>query len=268
MSNFNSLKPQMLIIFLFLLVNSLFAGNKVKSPFFVVKPVEGDVKVALPLIHTEATVNIAGVIANVKVKQVYVNEGSVALEAIYVFPGSSDAAIYGMQMTIGDRITKAVIQEKEEAKANYEKAKAEGKSASLLQQHRPNVFQMNVANIQPGDEIIVELMYTELITPENGTYEFVYPTIVGPRYSSPSELKDNQWVNNIYTHEDSHEMASKTHTFDINVHVEAGLEIANIESTSHKVNIKNKTNAIADVALNGGKGYEGNRMKERKKTFS
>ncbi len=59
----------------------------------------------------------------------------------------------------------------------------QGKSASLLEQQRPNVFQMNVANIMPGDVINVELDYTELLVPEDGTYEFVYPTVVGPRYS-------------------------------------------------------------------------------------
>ena len=61
------------------------------------------------------------------------------------------------------------------------KAKAEGKSASLLEQQRPNVFQMNVANIMPGDVIEVELFYTELLVPEEATYELVLPTVVGPR---------------------------------------------------------------------------------------
>ena len=258
MSKFARLKSNSVVVLLFLFANVLLA-DPVQCPYFVVKPVAGDVKVSLPLIHTEANVNIAGVIADVKVKQVYVNEGSVALEAIYVFPGSSNSAVYGMQMTIGDRVTKAVIQEKEEARANYEKAKTQGKSASLLEQHRPNVFQMNVANIQPGDKIIVELSYTELITPENGVYEFVYPTIVGPRYSSPDDLENNAWINNTHTHKDTYKTASKTHTFDINVHVEAGMEIANIESTSHQVTIKNKDNMVADVALKDGKGYEGDR---------
>ena len=55
------------------------------------------------------------------------------------------------------------IKEKEEAKAEYEEAKSEGKSASLLQQRRPNVFTMDVANIMPGDTARIELHYTELI---------------------------------------------------------------------------------------------------------
>ena len=79
------------------------------------------------------------------------------------------------------------IQKKEVARQMYETAKRQGKTASLLEQQRPNVFTMNVANILPGDRIVVELFYTELIVPENRQYEFVYPTVVGPRYSNTPE---------------------------------------------------------------------------------
>ena len=89
-----------------------------------------------------------------------------------------------MKMTIGKRIVVANIEKRAEARRQYEAAKQAGKSASLLEQQRPNVFQMNLANIMPGDEIQVEMRYTELIIPENGVYEFVYPTVVGPRYSN------------------------------------------------------------------------------------
>ena len=123
-------------------------------------------------------------IADVQVTQVYKNEGKKALEAIYVFPASTRAAVYGMKMTIGERVIEAKIKKREKARQEYEEAKQQGKSASLLEQQRPNVFQMNVANIMPGDEIKVELKYTELLVPTDGVYEFVYPTVVGPRYSN------------------------------------------------------------------------------------
>jgi Ca-activated chloride channel family protein len=133
--------------------------DKTLSPYFHVNSTEPSVD-KLPLKHTEAEVNIAGVIADVKVRQVYVNEGEGPIEAIYVFPGSTRAAVYGMKMTIGERVLNAKIQKKEDARQTYEAAKAEGKTASLLEQHRPNVFQMNVANILRGDTVIVELSYT------------------------------------------------------------------------------------------------------------
>jgi len=156
--------------------------DKTLSPYFFVKSDDPEVD-QLPLKSTSVKVDISGVIADVVVTQVYKNEGNRPLEAIYIFPASTRAAVYGMKMTIGERTIIAKIRKREEARREYEQAKQEGKSASLLEQYRPNVFQMNVANILPADVIKVELKYTELLVPTDAVYEFVYPTVVGPRYS-------------------------------------------------------------------------------------
>jgi Ca-activated chloride channel family protein len=152
------------------------------SPYFTVSNAEPDVD-ALPLKSTRVEVAIAGVIADVRVTQVYRNEGTRPLEARYVFPASTRAAVYGLRMRIGDRAVDAEIREKQQARKDYAQAKQEGRSAALLEQHRPNVFQMHLANILPGDEISVDLRYTESIVPTDGTYRFIYPTVVGPRYN-------------------------------------------------------------------------------------
>src|SRR5512135_2553397 len=131
-------------------------ANKTLSPYFFVKSDEASLD-QLPLKSTSADVKIVGVIADVLVTQIYKNEGKKPLEAIYVFPASARAAVHGMQMTIGKRIIEAQIKKRDEARRDYEQARDRGKSASLLEQQRPNVFQMNVANIMPGDQIKVEL---------------------------------------------------------------------------------------------------------------
>lgn len=159
----------------------------------------GSTTEALPLKSTTADVNISGVIADVMVSQMYVNTGKKPIEAIYVFPGSTRAAVNGMGMQIGNRVIKAKIAEKQKAREQYEQAKTEGKRASLLEQERPNVFQMNVANIMPGDTIRVLLQYTELLVPEEGRYQFVYPTVTGPRYSNGSEQNNNGFTAMPYT---------------------------------------------------------------------
>jgi Ca-activated chloride channel family protein len=141
------------------------AADKTLSPYFHVKSGEGGGD-AMPLKSTDVQVKIVGVIADVAVTQTYANAAGVPLEASYVFPGSTRAAVYGMKMAIGERVLTAQVQPREQARQTYEAAKAEGKSTSLLEQQRPNVFQMNVANIMPGDTIKVELRYTELLVPE------------------------------------------------------------------------------------------------------
>lgn len=161
-------------------------GRRTGSPYFLVS---GDGADRMPLKQSHARVQIVGVIAQVKVSQLYVNEGDRTLEASYVFPASTRAAVYAMRMRVGDRVIDAEIQERAQAQQTYDDAKRSGRTASLLKQHCANVFQMDVANILPGDEIEVDLYYTELLVPTDRVYEFVYPTVVGPRYSAGGEIE-------------------------------------------------------------------------------
>ena len=131
-------------------------GDRTLAPYFFVTGADPAMD-HLPLKSTSATVTVSGVIADVNVRQVYKNEGRKPLEAVYVFPASTRAAVYGMKMTLGKRVIEAKIKKRDEARKEYEGARDRGQSASLLEQQRPNVFQMNVANIMPGDEIKVEL---------------------------------------------------------------------------------------------------------------
>ena len=208
-------------------------NDKTLSPYFQVKGGESSVD-AMPLKSTEVNVTIAGVIADVCVTQTYSNASGIPLEATYVFPGSTRAAVYGMQMTIGDRVLKAKVQPREEARQTYEQAKTEGKSASLLEQQRPNVFQMNVANIMPGDTVKVELRYSELLVPEAGEYEFVYPTVVGPRYSNQPEAsapETDKWISNPYLMKGE----KSPSTFNISVDLVAGMPLQGLRCETHPV---------------------------------
>jgi len=156
--------------------------DKTLAPYFVV---QGDPSVDhLPLKDTRVEISVSGVIADVKVRQIYRNEGSRPINASYVFPASTRAAVYSMRMQIGDEIIVAKIKEREQAKKDFEQAKEEGKSASLLEQQRPNVFSMSLANLMPQEQVEIELRYTELLVPTDSVYEVVFPTVVGPRYAS------------------------------------------------------------------------------------
>ncbi len=252
----------LLLILSFASTNSSYAQketDKTESPYFFVKSDDPSVD-QLPLKATSVEANIAGVIADVCVKQVYKNEGKNPIEATYLFPASTRAAVYGLQMTVGDRIITAEIKEKEKARKQYEKAKKQGKRASLLEQHRPNVFQMNVANIMPNETIEVELTYTETLIPEEGIYEFVYPTVVGPRYQ-PDEKSDlmassnNGFANNPYLSAEE----KSTATFQIQSSISAGLPIARIASPSHKVTVNYAHKTTANISLDKNEQNGGNR---------
>lgn len=231
--------------------------DKTCSPYFYVESEDVGVD-CFPLKSTDVTTTIEGIIADTYVVQTYANEGTKPINASYVFPASTKVTIHGMQMQIGNQTVTAVIKEKEEAKQEFETAKSEGKSASMLSEERANVFTMDVANIMPGDNVRIELHYTELIVPSEGTYQFVYPTVVGPRYVGPV-LDDTgnreEWTGTPYLPEGS----STSDAYHINVTVTSGVPIAALSSSSHDITIDWDKNTTAHVGLADSSDYAGNR---------
>lgn len=136
----------------------------------------------LPLKHTHVKAEIAGGIARVEVTQTYQNPFTYPIETTYVFPLPENSAVDDMKMVIGDRVIQAEIQERAQAQATYDAAKAQGKTAALLEQERPNIFTQSVANIAPLEDIDVVVRYVQDLTYDAGEYEFVFPMVVGPRF--------------------------------------------------------------------------------------
>jgi Ca-activated chloride channel family protein len=230
-------------------------ADRTLSPYFFVE--NGDPAVDhLPLKETKADVHIAGVIADVVITQVYQNEGSRPLNAKYLFPASTRAAVHGMTMQVGDQRIRAKIREKQAAQEEFKAAQAAGKSAALLEQERPNVFTMNVANVMPRDEIRVELHYSELLVPTDGTYEFVYPTVVGPRYSKEREKADaSNWVKSPYGHKGE----APAYKFDIDTRIAAGMPIDEVLVPSHRTHVEWENGNTARVRLDPAEAAGGNR---------
>lgn len=231
--------------------------DKTGAPYFYVET--DDVSVdSFPLKKTSVAADINGMIADIHVRQSYANEGKKPINACYVFPASTRVTVHGMQMQIGDQLVTAKIKEKEEAKQEFEEAKEEGKSASLLSEERPNVFTMNIANIMPGDQVSIDLHYTELITPTDGIYQFVYPTVVGPRYVGPV-IDDcgtrEEWTSTPYLPEGT----KSKDVYDICVNLSAAVPITDLTSRSHEIMVQWEENTKAVVSLADASDYAGNR---------
>jgi len=203
------------------------------APYFFVEGGDSGVD-RLPLKKTSADVRLNGFIASVQLSQVYSNEGNQPINATYIFPGSTRAAVNGMTMAVGERRIVARVKEKEEAKQVFDVAKKAGKSASLLSQKRPNVFSMAVANIMPGEQVTVTLAYTEILTAEDGVYEFVYPGVVGPRYGGDAAHAsgETQWIQNPYLAEGAYDPVA----YSITVDMATPLPISSLESPTHALN--------------------------------
>lgn len=261
----NKLMKSMIVIIVTVVTFSLITiaaaeenqDDRTLSPYFFIE--DGDSSVdKFPLKETDVTVNISGVIADVVIKQKYYNGGTRPINARYIFPASTRAAVHSMKMIIGEEVIVAQVKERQAAQQQFDKAKKEGMSASLVKQQRPNVFSMNVANILPNDTIDIELRYTELLVPTEKIYEFVYPTVVGPRYSNQPEAtapETDLWVKNPYLEEDQ---VSQT-SFNISLSISTGIALQEIVCTSHETDVIWKSESVATILLVAPEDFGGNR---------
>ncbi len=210
-------------------------ADKTLSPYFVVEGADPAAKLeAFPLEKTKVDVQITGVIAEVTVTQAYKNAGKKPINAQYVFQASTRAAVHGMRMQVRDQIIEAQIKEKQQATQAFEAAKKSGKSASLLEQERPNVFTMKVANVMPGDHLEVSLRYSELLVPTSGVNELVYPTVVGPRSSNEavaSAPAKDKFIASPYTPAG----AAPSYGFELSGTLSTPIPVQSLESPSHSI---------------------------------
>jgi len=228
-------------------------AQKAQSPYFFVKSSDPELD-QLPLKSTRVTAQISGVIANVTVVQHYRNEGRRPIEARYVFPGSTGAAVHALNVRLGDRLIEAKIREKQQARIEYQKAKSEGRTTALLEQERPNVFAMNVANILPNDDVLVELHYTELIAPTDRKYQFVFPTVVGPRYAGAGTAPIAQGGSGVFPAIPYHpEGVASQSKFELEVQFDSPLAVTDITSSTHAIKVTGAGYRHGHVTLDTGK---------------
>jgi len=143
--------------------------------------------VEAPRISSDVDIRINGPVARVSVMQRFVNPSDGWVEGIYVFPLPEDSAVDTLKMRIGDRLIEGVVKAREEARQIYEQAKSEGKKAALLEQQRDNLFTNAVANIGPGETIVVNIEYQQTVRQDTdargGYFQLRFPMVVAPRYS-------------------------------------------------------------------------------------
>jgi Ca-activated chloride channel homolog len=197
----------------------------------------------VPLKHTAVNAEISGFLSRVKVVQEFENNFTEKIEAVYVFPLPNNAAVDDMTMQIGERVVKGKIMKREEAREVYEAAKSNGQIASLLDQERPNIFTQSVANILPGEKIRIEISYVETLKYDGGTYEFVFPMVVGPRYNpgNATGKTGNGFSPDTTQVPDASKitpMPAKDragHDISISVNLDAGVPVESVVSNSHGI---------------------------------
>ena len=219
----------------------------------------GKPKAVCPLKHTAVKAEISGFLSRVLVTQEFENPFKEKIEAVYTFPLPQNAAVDDMTMIVGDRTVRGKILQREEAQAVYEAAKTNGQTASLLNQERPNIFTQSVANILPGEQIKITISYVETLKYEDGSYEFVFPMVVGPRYvpGSATGAQGNGFAPDTDQVPDASLVTPRPvpegmrvgHDISLDVTLDAGVPLDALSSATHDVDVQRPDDRRARVTL-------------------
>ena len=131
----------------------------------------------------DVDLTVSGPTIRARVTQIFRNPTKDWVEAVYVYPLPAGGAVDTLKMVIGDRVVVGDIKERQQARVIYEQAKQNGQKAALTEQERPNIFTNSVANIGPGETVLVQIEYQEPVQQSGNEFSLRVPLVVGPRYN-------------------------------------------------------------------------------------
>ncbi len=218
----------------------------------------------LILRKTEAAVEISGVVARVRLRQVFENPYDDRLETIYVFPMPENAAVDGYAFRIGEKVIKGVVKKKAAARKEYEQARQEGRKAGLLEQERPDIFTQSLVNIPPRATVVANIAYVHPLKIDGAHYLFSFPMVVAPRYIPGQAMGRGNvgrgWADDTDQVPDASKITPQYippgmrpgHDIDVTVKIDAGLPLQDITGVTHELAVENTSETQATVRLKNG----------------
>ena len=200
----------------------------------------------LPLEHTAVEVHVTGLVAVVTVNQRFRNPLTSKADLEYLFPLPQEAAVTAFELRVGGRVIRASVHEIEQARQQFEESRRTGIRASLLEGRRPNLFALQLANIQPGEFILAVSTYQQRIELLNGTCEFVFPMGLTPKYHRPAHPEEAAGVDAPVTLD-----LSQVGDVELRVEAETGFPTSDPFSPTHPLVISHPAETHFFVTLDG-----------------
>lgn len=215
--------------------------------------------VEAPRLGTDIRIDVSGPTARTVVTQAFRNTTASWVEGTYLYPLPEDSAVDTMKLVIGDRVIVADIRERAAARRLYAEARAAGRTAALTEQERPNVFTNAVANIGPGETVLVRIEYQQPVALSGSTRSLRLPLVVAPRYNpAPPAVGLVSAAHESHESHESHETASDpvpdrkritapvldpseaapVNPVSITVHLQAGFPLGTLRSATHPLRIE------------------------------
>ncbi len=255
------MKHLFFIFSIFIFTFSFSSHAKINQPYglFFIKDgasEEGKEIFEVPTLKTEVDVEVQGLLTTTTVKQHFINPTNTFMEAVYLFPLPEKSGVDHLIMIIGDRFINGVIQEKKEAEETYQEAKKSGKKTSLISSSRSNIFKTKVANIAPGELVVIEIRYHDTLGFNDGSYSLRIPTVINHRFTLPKktlgeEKMESNYILDPEIHSPINDKNYTINPYSIRVNLNVGFAITPPQSQD-SLNVEKISGTHYKVALAEG----------------
>lgn len=197
----------------------------------------------LPLVEVKVRATLTGCVSRTVVEQRYRNTLSRPLEAVHLFPLPEDGAVVEAELRCGELVVRAECRKREDAQQAYDTARSAGHRAALLTQERDDLHTLRVANLPPGEEVVVRLVVVEQLEAVDGSLRWRFPTTVAPRYlpgeatghGGPGILPDTDRVPDASRLQPPLRLEGGTR-FDLEVELQGA--VSRVQSSLHAVSVE------------------------------
>ena len=138
------------------------------------------------LVYSNVSAVIRAGSAMIRVTDVVSNDGLAAVDFRYSFPLPSDATVSELAYFSNGKRMRASSQEKAQAKASFEQAKARGESATLGENAGNSRFNVAMSPLAPGESRRVELSYVQSVEAFGAQRSFCFPAAHSERRGEPT----------------------------------------------------------------------------------
>lgn len=218
---------------------------------------------------TDVDITVSGPTLRARVTQIFRNPTKDWVEATYVYPLPTGGAVDTLKMVVGDRVIVGDIKERQQARIIYEQARRDGQKAALVEQERPNIFTNSVANIGPGETVLVQIEYQEPVHQSGNDYSLRLPLVVAPRYNpapivqsvdfrqdgsgwgatNSNPVPDRDRISPQVLDPDK---SAQVNPVSITVRLKAGFALGDVKSHHHTIKMESPDNTTRIVTLTDG----------------
>lgn len=212
------------------------------------------------MLETSVEMRVHGLLAEVEVRQRFVNDTDAWLEGRYLLPLPETSAVHALRVEVGERLIEGEVREKQAARAEYELAAATGTRAALVEQNRPNLFRTQVANIAPGEAVTVTVGYWQRVDHADGVFSLALPLTLTPRYSPGCTVACEGPGESLPAATSARKRTQALQpTVAIHVELDAGIALASVDSPTHAVHVSRQGESwdvrLGDMVVEGDRDF-------------